>query len=96
MHGVHIIHAHIFSRIKLTRLLEAMAKCSLVIGRSHCIALFSEDSVKCNLASRMTKLLEVPISQEDKLSYLVSQSCKVKFLTVENKLDSMHTHAQVH
>ena len=78
-------------------MLEAMAKCRLcssVVERSHCIALYSADSVKCNLASRMTKLLEVPISQEDKLSNLVCRSCKGRFLTVESKLDSLRTIAK--
>ena len=74
-----------------------MAKCricSAVVERSHCISLFSADSVKCNLAIRMTKLLEIPISQEDKLSNFVCRSCKARFLTVENKLDSMRTLAK--
>ena len=74
-----------------------MAKCricSSVVGHSHCIALFSGDSVKCNLVSRMTKLLEVPISQEDKLSNYVCRSRKGRFLTLENKVESMHTLAK--
>ena len=50
--------------------------------------------MKCNLAVRMTKLLEIPISQEDKLSNFVCRSCKARFLTVENKLDSMRTLAK--
>ena len=56
----------------------SMAKCricSSVIGRSHCISLFSEDNAKdTNLASRMAKLLEVPISQEDNLSNFVNHA----------------------
>ena len=74
-----------------------MAKCricSSVVGRFHCTALFSEDSVKCNLVSRMTKLLEVPIYQGDKLSNYICRSCKGRFITLENKVDSMQSLAK--
>ena len=68
--------------------------CSSAIGCSHCIFLFSEEGAKSNLASRMAKLQEIPIFQEDNLSALVCQSYKGKFLTLETKLESMHTIAK--
>ena len=44
--------------------------CSSVVKRSHCVSLFSPEMTKCNLAFRMSRLLEVPkISQEDPLPH---------------------------
>ena len=68
--------------------------CSSVVGRTHCVTFFSPEMTKCNLASRMSKLLEVPICQEDTLSKFVCRSCKTKFISVESKLESLRTLAK--
>ena len=57
--------------------------CSSVVEHSHCVSLFSPEMTKCNLAFRMSRLLEVPkISQE------------VKFISMESKLESLRTLAK--
>ena len=78
-------HVHVYPR-KRVRILwlqyPAMVNfskcriCSSVVGRSHCISPFSQEMTKCDQASRMSKILEVPISQEDNLSHYVWRSCK--------------------
>ena len=66
--------------------------CSSVVERSHCVSLFSPEMTKCNLAFRMSRLLEVPkISQEDPLPHYACRSCKVKFISMESKLESLRT-----
>ena len=65
--------------------------CSSVVERSHCVSLFSQEMTKCNLASRMSRLLEVPISQEDPLAHCACRSCKGKFISMESKLESLWT-----
>ena len=63
--------------------------CSSVVERLHCVSLFSPEMTKCNLAFRMSRLLEVPkISQEDPLPHYACRSCKVKFISMESKLES--------
>ena len=69
--------------------------CSSVVERSHCVSLFSPEMTKCNLGFRMSRLLEVPkISQEDPLPHYVCRSCKVKFISMESKLESLRTLAK--
>ena len=69
--------------------------CSSVVERSHCVSLFSPEMTKFNLAFRMSRLLEVPkISQEDPLPHYACRSCKVKFISMESKLESLRTLAK--
>ena len=69
--------------------------CSSVVERSHCVSLFSPEMTKCNLAFRMSRLLEVlKISQEDPLPHYACHSCKVKFISMESKLESLRTLAK--
>ena len=68
--------------------------CSSVVERSHCVSLFSPENIKSNLASRMSGLLEVPISKGDDLPDCVCRACKGKFITVETKLESLRALAK--
>ena len=69
--------------------------CSSVVERSHCVSLFSPEMTKYNLAFRMSRLLEVPkISQEDPLPHYACSSCKVKFISMESKLERLRTLAK--
>ena len=69
--------------------------CSSVVEHLHCVSLFSPEMTKCNLAFRMSRLLEVPkIYQEDPLPHYACRSCKVKFVSMESKLESLRTLAK--
>ena len=66
--------------------------CSSAVERSYCVSLFSSEMTQCNLASRMSKL--IPISHEDPVLHYACRSCKGKFISMETKLESLHTLAK--
>ena len=84
-HASEIISMHTIAKCQI---------CSSVVERLHCVSLFSPEMTKCNLASRMSRLLEVPISQEDPLLHYACRSCKGKFISMESKLESLRTLAK--
>ena len=62
--------------------------CRYVVTSTHCLALFSKESLQKNVPGRLSKLLDLPVSSSDGLSTYLCRSCVNKFHTVESKLES--------
>ena len=67
--------------------------CCSAVSPTHCLALFSYESVQ--KVGRLSKLLDLPVSSGDGLSPYPCRSCMNKFYTVQSKLESLRTLAKV-
>ena len=61
---------------------------------THRTQLFSVESEKVNLASRINKLLLIPVEKNTRLPHFICRSCKNKFLAVEARLESLRALAR--
>ena len=50
---------------------------------THCIALFSRESLASDLANRLNKFADVPVAPDDGLSRFMCRSCKIKLVSIE-------------
>ena len=68
--------------------------CASEVERSRFIDVFGIEGRKQNLSSRLSKLLVVPVDQDDGLSPFVCRNCKLKFSTLETKLETFRAQAR--
>ena len=83
-----------FGMTTTIRMQKVCRLCCNVVTSTHCLALFSKESLQKNLPGRLSKLLELPVSSSDGLSAYLCRSCVNKFHTAESKLDSLRTLAR--
>ena len=57
--------------------------CGSVVSPTHCVALFSRESLASDLADRLSKLADVPVAPDDGLSRFMCRSCKNKLVSAE-------------
>ena len=50
---------------------------------THRTLLFGAESVKVKLASRLNKLLNIPLEKDERLPLFIYRSCKTKFLRLK-------------
>ena len=62
--------------------------CASQVERSRCTDIFGTEERKQGLPSRLSALLLLPIREDDRLiSPFICRSCKLKFSTLEAKLE---------
>ena len=57
--------------------------CDSVLSRTHCVALFSRESLASDLANRLSKVADVPVASEDGLFRFICIPCKNKLMSGE-------------
>ena len=57
--------------------------CSFV-SSTHCIAVFSTESMRSGLSKRLSKVINVPVTLNDGLSQYICRPCNRKFLAPES------------
>ena len=55
--------------------------CDSVLSRTHCVALFSRESLASDLANRLSKVADVPVASEE--SRFICIPCKNKLMSGE-------------
>ena len=58
--------------------------CCSFMSSTHCIAVFSRESMRSGLAERLSVVLDVPVVPNDGLSKYICRPCNRKFLAAES------------
>ena len=68
--------------------------CASQVERSRCTDIFGIEGKKQDLSSRLSKLLLLPVEQDSQLPPFVCRSCKLKFNTIEAKVENFRAQAR--
>ena len=68
--------------------------CLSQVERSRCADIFGIEGNRQSLPSGLSKLLLLPIDQNDRLPHFICCNCKLKFNTLETEIETFRAHAR--